>query len=328
MQCTTLTKELSTREASLVVGKGGSVINALIDKHAVVINITKPEGVGPSTLEIDGPAHSTQAAFDEIETMIYEHEDVSESVAVQAMQRQKLLSNSGKGVQAVQAEINKEMGLPKNTVRLSFEKSPSPSSESSASSAQSKLLVKTKREYISKAKDLVQQRINAYDEDCVTLSVPLHLISQIIGRGGETINKLRNEGTGGDVEVDKASGAIHIHADNAETRKKIVADVEGIVAKNQTIEIPVEKALIGMIFGASGKEMLKTVVSTGASLKMNKADTHIVLRGTIEQVDECASLLNSFIESNYVEEFTIPADEQSVLFQGGDGKRLLCTIVT
>mmetsp|Transcript_24816 Transcript_24816/g.54113 ORF Transcript_24816/g.54113 Transcript_24816/m.54113 type:complete len:1287 (+) Transcript_24816:129-3989(+) len=320
MQCTTLTKELSTREASLVVGKGGSVINALTDKHSVVVNITKPEGVGPSILEIDGPSHATQAAFDEIETMIYEHEDVSESVAVQAMQRQKLLSNSGKGVQAVQAEINKEMGLPKNTVRLSFEKSPSPSSssESSASSAQSKLLVKTKREYISKAKDLVQQRIDAYDEDCVTLSVPQHLISQIIGRGGETINMLRNEGTGGEVEVDKATGAIHIHADDASTRKKIVAAVEDIVAKNQTIEIPVEKVMIGAIFGASGKEMLKTVVSTGAYLKMNKADTHIVLRGTTEQVHECASLLNYFIESNYVEDFTIPANEQSFLFQGGD----------
>lgn len=310
------TKELSPGEASLIVGKGGSVVNALTDKHGVAIKITRGKDGSSSVLEIDGPTDACNAALVEIESILYDNGVFEELISVLPMHRHKLLLNSGEGIKAICADINREMGLAKDTVRLAFVEVSAGPSKSSIANAPSKLKVKATRANIARAKLLVQQRIDEYVDECMTLTVPLHVIPQIIGRGGATVQKLRSEGAGGDIEVDKATGVINIMADDAASRRKIKAAVEDIVARNQTMEIPVEKAIIGAILGGPGKEMMKKVIASGGSLTINSSDTHVVLRGTREQVDVCANLVKNFIESNYIEDLIIPPDDLNLLFQG------------
>jgi len=308
MQVQSLSKSLTAREASLVVGKGGSTVNALTDKYGVAIIIEK--GGDSSTVILDGPSVAVQAALAEIETMIAANKDVEELVDANAMHRQALLADSGKRIIAIQAEINEEMGLRNDTVRLSFRKD--------AVGKGSKLLIRTKQIHAAEAKELVQQRIDELNSDCITLHAPLASLPQVVGRGGQMVRKLKSLGAGGEIEVEKDTGVIFIQADNAEEREKIKVAVEAVIAKNQIREIPIERFLIGRVLGGPGKGLREEMNRVGVSYRMNPEDTHLVLRGMADEVDRCAVLILDFLGSVHFEEYEVRSYEENILFQGGD----------
>ena len=311
MQVRSLSKILTSREASLIVGKGGATVNALTDKHGVAIIVNKNQGGDSSTVIVDGPSSAAEAAIAEIETMVAANKDVEVFVNANPMQRQYLLADQGKRIGAAQVEINEEMGVQKDMVRLAFRKD--------AVGKGSKLLIRTKQIYAAKAKELVQQRLDEFNSECcTTLHAPLGALPQIVGRGGQMVKKLRALGAGGEIEVEKDTGVIIIQADNEEEREKIKVAVEAIIAKNQIREIPIQKNLIGRVLGGPGKEMRDEMNRIGVTYRMNPEDTHFVLRGTAEQVDRGAVLVLDLLGSNYVEEYEIPSHEEKALFQGGE----------
>lgn len=310
MQVRSLSKILTSREASLIVGKGGATVNALTDKHGVAILVNKNQGGDSSTVIVDGPSSAAEAAIAEIETMVAANKDVEVFVNANPMQRQYLLANQGKRIGAAQVEINEEMGLQKDMVRLAFRKD--------TVGKGSKLLIRTKQIYAARAKELVQQRLDEFNSECVTLHAPLAALPQIVGRGGQMVKKLRALGAGGEIEVEKDTGVIIIQADNKEEREKIKVAVEALIAKNQIREIPIQKNLIGRVLGGPGKELRDEMNRIGVTYRMNPEDTHFVLRGTADQVDRGAILVLDLLGSNYVEEYEIPPHEETTLFQGGE----------
>lgn len=310
MQVRSLSKVLTSREASLIVGKGGATVNALTDRHGVAILVNKNQGEDSSTVIVDGPSIAAEAALADIESMVAANKDVEVFVNANPMQRQYLLADQGKRIGAAQVEINEEMGVQKDMVRLAFRKD--------AVGKGSKLLIRTKQVYAAKAKELVQQRLDEFNSECVTLNAPLAALPQIVGRGGQMVKKLRALGAGGEIEVEKDTGVILIQADNEEEREKIKVAVEAIIAKNQIREIPIQKNLIGRVLGGPGKELRDELNRLGVSYRMNPEDTHFVLRGTADEVDRSAILVLDLLGSNYLEEYEIPSYEEKILFQGGE----------
>mmetsp|Transcript_16817 Transcript_16817/g.48312 ORF Transcript_16817/g.48312 Transcript_16817/m.48312 type:complete len:1261 (+) Transcript_16817:43-3825(+) len=311
MQVQSLSMILTSREASMIVGKGGSTVNALTDKHGVAIVINKDKIGDSATVIVDGLSLAAEAALAEIETMVAANKDVEEFVDIHPMHRQMLLSGSAEGIATLQAAINKDMTLHKDAVRLTFRKD--------YEGKGSKLLIRTKQIHAARAKELAEQLIDELNSDCITLHAPLAALPQIVGRGGQMVKKLRSLGAGGEIEIEKETGCIHILANNAEEREKIKVGVEAIIDKNHVREIPIEKFLIGRVLGGPGKDLRAEMTRIGVSYRMNPADTHIVLRGAKDQVDQCAVLILDFLGSNHLEEFEIPPEDEKILFQGENG---------
>ena len=318
LSITSMTRAISPREARLVVGKGGSTVNALVTKHGVVIN-TSDEGEEKSPkLEIIGPKDSINAALVDMEDIFIMNEEVVETMLVHSLHRTKLVSNAGEGIKAIQAEINKELGSDgsQSKVFLGFERQ---KSKKRSTAGPSNLEVRAVRSNISKAKELVQKYIDEFKADLLTIPVSFDIIPIIIGKGGSTIKAIKNEKEGGAIEIDDTLGVVTIQSDDKETRTAMKNAVEKIIAENQKCEVPIQKSIIGALLGGeAGKSVRKKISAVGVNLSIDAYDTNVVLRGTKEQISQCAEIVKGFVDDNYSEGYVLHVEDEPLLFHGGE----------
>eukprot|EP00566_Odontella_aurita_P003877 CAMPEP_0113591436 /NCGR_PEP_ID=MMETSP0015_2-20120614/37269_1 /TAXON_ID=2838 /ORGANISM="Odontella" /LENGTH=1296 /DNA_ID=CAMNT_0000497819 /DNA_START=165 /DNA_END=4055 /DNA_ORIENTATION=- /assembly_acc=CAM_ASM_000160 len=307
-------KEVSQKEAGLIVGKGGITINKLSETHSVVLNVTNNKNGEKATVEIVGTEANVDTAYADVEDIIFQNEELEETVVVRNMQRNKLLSNSASVIKQIQAEVNSEISGGGGCL-LVFEKR---SQSRDGANEPSKLLIKTSRANMLKAKGIVQKHIDAYEADIVRVDVRPDIVPAVLGKGGATINSLRKEGAGAEIDIDKTTGVCFIQSEDTETRALVKAAIEKIITENQIKKVEVKKSMIGLLLGGeSGKEMREKISEIGANLSVDSSDRYMVLRGTVDQVNESATILQEFIDCNYTEERVILPDDQGVLFHGG-----------
>lgn len=309
-------KSVSQKEAGLVVGKGGATINKLVESHSVVLNVTNHDKDETSTVEIIGEESNVVAAHAGVEDIIFQNEELEESVVVRNMQRNKLLSNSASAIKEVQAEVNSEISGGGGCL-LVFEKRERSLSREDMNEP-SKLLIRTSRANMEKAKEIVKKHVDAYEADIVRVDVRPDIVPAVLGKGGATINALRQVGSGAEIDIDKTTGVCFIQSEDSETRDAVKASIEKIIAENQTRKIEIQKTMIGLCLGGdSGKEMREKIAEIGANLSVDPSDKYMVLRGTIDQINASVTILQEFIDCNYTNEYEVPPDDQRALFQGG-----------
>ena len=279
------TKTLSQREASVVVGKGGATIDKLVEDHGILISVNNARSAGDDKkerqLNLIGPEVNVDSAFMKVEEILYQNEVVQDFIMVNVMQRNKFLMNSGALIKRLQAQISGEING--DGVLLFFEKR-SQSDNSVSFSEPSKITIKASRANLLTAKQIVQDKVNAFDAGIITMSVRPDIIPAILGKGGETINNLRQEMPGADIDLDKVTGVMQIHAEDEDTRMAVRAAIDNIVIRNQVRKVEVQKTIIGLLLGEFGKDIRKQVTGAGASLSVDFVEESIVLRGTDEQV--------------------------------------------
>merc|ERR1711862_569823 len=190
--------------------------------------------------EITGSVPNIEAARAEVESILYENEEIENFVMVYPMQRNMFLANSGALLKEMQAEISGG-GVSKGgtSALLLFEKRDKDSSKSmSIAKEPSKLCVRTSRFNIDNALEIVQRRIAEHEATVISIEVDPDMVPAIIGKGGATINSLRKEGTGAEIEIDKNINhnnkcTIRIQANNETNRDNIKEAISKIVAENQ-----------------------------------------------------------------------------------------------
>jgi len=307
------TKSMSQKEAGYVVGKKGETINKLTEQHSVVINVSNDDNGETATVKIIGPESKVDAALASVEDIVYQNEELEESVVVRNMQRNKLLGNSAAAIREIQGEIN--TGISGGGCLLVFEKRTQTKEEMNEPS---KLLIRTARGNMERAKQIVQKHIDAYEADILRVDVRPDIIPALLGKGGATINALRKEGKGAEIDVDKSTGVCFIQSEDAETREAVKVAMEKIIAENQVRKVEIPKAMIGLLFGDSGKELREKITEIGSNLSVDPSDKYMILRGTEEQNDEAGVILQEFIDCNHTDEYEVSPDDQGFLFQGGN----------
>lgn len=322
----TINRPVAAKEIGLVVGKGGVTVNKLVATHSVFINvINEKKNDVDALVEITGAVPNIEAARAEVEKILYENEEIENFVMVNPMQRNMFLANAGAALKEMQAEISGG-GVSKGgtSALLLFEKRDKDSSKSmSITKEPSKLCVRTSRFNIDNALEIVQRRIAEHEATVISIEVDPDMVPAIIGKGGATINSLRKEGTGAEIEIDKNINhnnkcTIRIQANNETNRDNIKEAISKIVAENQVLNVPVERPMIGLIFGESGKETKEKITEEmSVWMGIDTSDEHIILRGTVNKIEEAASVLNQFMADNYMEELEINPEEESVLFRSG-----------
>lgn len=314
----TRTRSIGTREIGLVLGKGGITVNKLVATHSVFVNVTN-ETDEKALVEVTGGVDNIKAALEDIESILYENEEIDSFMMVNPMQRNNFLANAGAFLKEMQSEISR--GGTKGTTTsalLLFEKRDKENKPMSFTAREpSKLCIRTSRFNIDNAVEIVQRRIAEHEATIISMQVEPDMVPAIIGKGGATINGLRQEGA--EIEIEKNSGTIRIQANEESVRENIKKSIDKIVSENQVLNVAVERPMIGLIFGETGKEIKKKIIDDmGVWIGIDTSDEHIILRGTVEKIEEAAQVLNEFMAENYMEELEINPEEESVLFRSGE----------
>jgi len=316
------TMKLEGRETALVLGKQGVTVKQLVEEHNVAIDVNKERGdKDASFVKIVGTLMNVASAKAAIQDILFNNEEVEVSIIVDALTRHKLLSDSGLLMKKLQEEVKGRCDH--NNTMMNFEKL---SKEDVKSSSTSTLFIKAPRIGIDSATEVVKTRVESYESDIFTMEVDVALIPLIIGKKGETINKLRSLGLGAEIHVEKTTGEIKILGSD-EATMAIKNAINEIVANNQIINVAIDESMLGLVFGHQGKELKEEIQALDVSMTNGSSRKYIKLRGQIEKITEAASILRDFVDNNYTVEMAHEAEDTEVLVIGG-AKSILNKIQT
>ena len=323
-------RPLEGKEFSILLGKKGATIDALVKKYSLAIEVTKIDQ-DHADCSIMGPPTDVDAAVQEIESLLKENKEMTETISVELITKRLLLSDSGLRIKALQSKVNEELkkiyeeegGGAGNTsssnVYLKFDTN----SPNSNDSNNTDLLVKARQTDLAKAVELTEAGLKEILDLVTHLKVDPFIAPRIIGKGGEKIKKL-TEGKSGYVEVDKHTGQVSVGATTIEERDAILKDVQDIVDNNQLIRLPVNKDLIKAQLRELGRSKNKAEINDLAWVGMDD-DTGdaILIRGTKENIAKAKELMEEFLEANYLDEISMTDEDIEALLTGGKGSKIM-----
>lgn len=270
-------RSLTNIEAAVVVGKKGVNINRLVDEHKVAIDV---ENSGEDfVVGVIGPSASVQQALAAIEDLLELNKDVTESIPISGMIRSILLNKGGAGIKKLQKDVNEKTSESDGAVFLNVDRS--------AKMDDSALLVKARRTALIGALEVVQESLKEIMGSVVTMQIDPYVAPRIIGKGGANIKKLKSQGDGVIIEINK-TGKVEIYGsqEDAEAVKKVV---QGIVDENQVERIDVDPAAGKLMYRALIRDKNKEINSAIPGCDLDEDTSEIVLRGSMEQVSILSS---------------------------------------
>jgi hypothetical protein len=305
---------LDKNQASIVVGKQGGTIHELSTKHGVVMNVSKDSKEETSSLKIIGPVVNVDEAMEEVTKLLFDNEVLKESFAIDRIMRGELIQNSGASIKEFENAVSNAVNT---VIFLSIEKNVNKDDPTI-------LTMKCPRWAMDRAKSLVSKKIREFESNIITVSVSPEIIPSIIGKGGSKIESLQQLGGGAAVEVDK-SGKVKIYSRNPENRELVRNAVQQIVDENQIGHVDCEKKSLGFLFGDPGKEVMSQVSEWKCNVQTNEGQSQLIIKGTKENIAKASEVLKEFMAKNYVLEMEIHAEDENLLFMGGE-KSLLNTV--
>lgn len=275
---------IGRQDSAIIVGKSGSTINRLVEKYQVTIDVSET-GDDVFTVTVSGP-NDVSKAMQEIDTILEDNKGISEEITVDSIVRNTLLTNTGAPIKALQKKVNgavKEIG---GGIQLSFAK---------GSSKSNVLVIKGRRAAVIIAKEMVTDMITKIEESLVSMNVDPFIVPKIIGKGGETIKKLKN-GKVVNIEVDKATGRIVIQSQDEDEVKRVEEEVKAIVAKNQIVRIKLSASSAKPLFRELVRSNKRDEINKAVWMGLDDEAATIILRGTREKVSIwCRSELSSML---------------------------------
>mmetsp|Transcript_12522 Transcript_12522/g.28636 ORF Transcript_12522/g.28636 Transcript_12522/m.28636 type:complete len:1302 (-) Transcript_12522:61-3966(-) len=314
---TSQTRPLSgSREVHLVIGKTGEILRETSEKHMVIMDVTKGSSE-KCTLRIIGLSPNVEEAMAEINFKLHANEQVQDHVMVDSLLREELLSNSGAAIKGFQNSVSQvisgdgEVSVA-TSVLLQFEKNESPRN----SASKSKLVIKASRTNIERAKSLVTKKIAHLETMILVVNIDSEMIPIVIGKGGSTMRELRQEGQGALIET-TPENTIKIYSTDEGTRNTIECKIYEIIARNQVGYVEIDKNTIGILLGEPGKGVRETCKELGCDINVSKDDTKVVIRGTVEKIEESSEVIKEFLAKNHVDGMSFDPEDEPVLRMGG-----------
>eukprot|EP00542_Grammatophora_oceanica_P019577 CAMPEP_0194038232 /NCGR_PEP_ID=MMETSP0009_2-20130614/10484_1 /TAXON_ID=210454 /ORGANISM="Grammatophora oceanica, Strain CCMP 410" /LENGTH=1201 /DNA_ID=CAMNT_0038680669 /DNA_START=46 /DNA_END=3651 /DNA_ORIENTATION=- len=311
MTLTKAKKEMKSKETGLVVGKGGTAINKIIDTHQVAIDVSET-GEDEYTAIVLGPPANVEAAMNEMNSLLDDNADVVETMTIPSMFRNILLMDSGEPIRKLQSEVNEkvreEMGGGYVLINVQRE----------TTEDGTVLNIKGRKVSVICAMPVIEEALDAMKEKMIIIKIDPFVSSRIIGKGGETIKKLRRKGVNIEVEKD----IVCIHASDAEQGKEVEQEVQAIIAENQILRMDFDPASIKPMFREIIRHEQKDKINELVWMTLDDDTFKIILRGPQEKIDEAKAIIESIMETNFVHQIEISADDEAPLLAGGQTSAL------
>jgi hypothetical protein len=261
-----------------------------------------------STLRVIGTSDNVEAALSEVDSLLFDNEQIEESLNIDSLMKGELINNSGASIKEFQHSVSNAVAAG-NGLLLFLDRNASKDSPT--------LTIKCARAVMERAKSLIKKKIHEFESKIVTVTVPVEIISNIIGKGGSKISSLRQTGAGAAIEADK-SGVVKFYSHDADTRDAVKSAIEKIVAENQTGHVALEsKGTLGILFGDQGKEVMSQISELGCNVSVSDDDTKLIVKGTEENIAKTSEILKPFLAKNYIVEIDVHSDDAALLYMGG-----------
>jgi hypothetical protein len=302
---------LDSKQAGIVVGKSGGTIHDLSCRYGVVMNIFKEnQGGGEmSRLKVIGPSDKVDEALAEVNTLLFDNEQLKESFEVDKIMKGELIQNSGASIKEFEQAVSNAVNA---TLFLTIDRNNALSKPT--------LVLKCPRFAMEKAKNLISKKIIEFESNIVCVKVSPDIIGAVIGRGGSKIESLQQLGGGAVVEADKSEGAVKIYSRDASSREAVRTAVQQIIDENQIGFVDnVEKKSLGFLFGDAGKETMAVVAELKCTIQTSgEEESKLTVKGTKENITKACEVLREFLDKNYVLDVDILAEDETLLFSGGE----------
>mmetsp|Transcript_19497 Transcript_19497/g.28900 ORF Transcript_19497/g.28900 Transcript_19497/m.28900 type:complete len:1296 (-) Transcript_19497:52-3939(-) len=297
------TRILVGREWSIVVGKSGSTINRLVEKHQVIIDVSETQH-GVFTATIVGPPDNINVACNAIDELLESHKEVTHQIKVDPIVRNALLADSGARIKKLQKECSiRDSGC---GIQLNFQKE----------GDGSVLVIKGRRAAVEIAKGIITERIEKIQSTVVTINVDPFIVPKIIGRGGETIKKLQN-GKSVNIDVDRTCGRIVIHSHEDEEVKKVETQITEIINENQIERIQLLPKTAKNIFRELIQSDVRDDINSLVWMGLDDETSSIIIRGARDNLNKAKIMVQTYVSENYIQEVEISAEDEPTLLAGG-----------
>jgi len=296
-----------------------------------------------SSLKIIGPAVEADMALSAVKTLLYDNELIQESYDIEPIMKSELMKNGGVCIKEFESSISSAVNA---AVYLNVERSSSllltnkdndnaatataapaaTATSTTTTTPRPTLITKCPRFVTDRVKKLVVKKIAEFESNIVTLTVPSQIIPAIIGKKGSKIDSLQQ--LGASIDVDSTTGIVKIYSHKEEKRIAVKHAIEQIIHENQIGHVDIDKKILGVLFGDTGKEIMSRMnTELSCNVSVNEDDTRLIVKGSQENIDKSIELLNAFMEKNQVLEVEICDEDAGLLFasRGGD-KSLLHTV--
>eukprot|EP00956_Cyclotella_meneghiniana_P002836 scaffold3355_cov27-Cyclotella_meneghiniana.AAC.1 len=296
-----------------------------------------------SSLKIIGPAVEADMALSAVKTLLYDNELIQESYDIEPIMKSELMKNGGVCIKEFESSISSAVNA---AVYLNVERSSSllltnkdndnaatataapaaTATSTTTTTPRPTLITKCPRFVTDRVKKLVVKKIADFESNIVTLTVPSQSIPAIIGKKGSKIDSLQQ--LGASIDVDSTTGIVKIYSHKKEKRIAVKHAIEQIIHENQIGHVDIDKKILGVLFGDTGKEIMSRMnTELSCNVSVNEDDTRLIVKGSQENIDKSIELLNAFMEKNQVLEVEICDEDAGLLFasRGGD-KSLLNTV--
>ena len=276
------TRRLQGKEYSTLVGKSGATINKFVEDHQVMIDIDEVrEEEWLAT--ITGPPANVESCFVDIEHVLAMNREVVEKLSVDPIVRNSLLIDSGAPIKKLQFEINERVKPMGGQVMVAFNKEQTDDSKSV-------LMIKGRYAAVMVAREMVQEMISEVERSLVIIDVDPFIVPRIIGKGGETIKKLRN-GNAVNIEVDKVIGRVVIQSPDDAEVKRVEAELNAIITENQLERIEFQQSVVKPLFRELSRSEDKAKIAALVWMGLDEDTNQITLRGTRENVSSLLRFL-------------------------------------
>lgn len=170
----------------------------------------------------------------------------------------------------------------------------------------------TSSEKISKAKILIQNKIDKLRKEHWEYEVPSSLLKLFIGKQGVNINKLRTE-SGASIEIVDKSNTVKVTGDESSVslakimiKKFVGAEAE----KNFHIDLAIPQEAIGLIVGAKGARIKEIHDDSGANIEIDKVKNVLNIKGTPDACKKAEEIVNQLLtEAGYNREPEVVEEE-------------------
>ena len=169
---------------------------------------------------------------------------------------------------------------------------------------------------VLQAKFYLTSLLSNYQKHSVSINVNEQYLAWIVGKGGKNINDLRKKYPGANIDIIDTS--IHVNTSSAETRKEIIAYINGVVDSKYSKEIPFDSNLSITLKSQKGAAIRKTIVDDlKLVIDIDTSNQVVKLRGIKANVDLAIVELEAFRKKYHCEVLSINDGDFGVLQEKG-----------
>eukprot|EP00536_Pseudo-nitzschia_multiseries_P012145 jgi/Psemu1/31055/gm1.31055_g len=299
-------------EINILIGDNGATIDGLCQKYTISIDVGKAVG-GKTPVVFIGKPDMIEAALNQVETLIEENKEVVEIIHISIVIKDILLAEGGRHINAMREEI--VQAIPNGRCFLNVK------DKHRTTNDKPELVVKAKQSMLTGALTFARDALKKLDSLVVKLKVDPYAIPRIIGKGGETINRLK-EGKPVTVEVDRTHSEVWYGATSVEALDELRKEIDQVIDSNCVVRIQADTDYLKRQFQSVKVAVSKSGLD-GYWLDMDEHNSCYVIRGEKQGIDKATEIVEKHISDNQFGEIPITDEDLNALLSGGKKSKIV-----